>query len=69
MAKKHNPLSRAVEIAGSQHKLAEAIGYSQHAVWHALRRGRVSAEMALKIEKVTAGEVSAADLRPDLFGA
>lgn len=67
MAINQTPLSRAVQIAGSQHKLADAIGFSQHAVWHALRRGRVSAEMARAIEKATG--VAAADLRPDLFGA
>jgi len=62
-----NWFGRAVEIAGSEHRLAAAIGYSQHAVWHARRRGRVSAEMAVAIDKFTNGEVPKHALRPDLF--
>lgn len=66
---KNSSIVRAIKAAGSQHKLAELIGMSQHAVWHALnRRGQVSAEMAVKIEKALKSAVTAAELRPDLFG-
>lgn len=59
---------RAIEIAGSEHRLAKAIGYSQHAVWCARQKGRPSAEMALAIHKFTKGEVPKEALRPDIFG-
>lgn len=63
-----NPLNRAVAIYGSQSRLAEAIGYSQHAVWHALKRQRVSPEMALAIHSATRGKIRKEQLRPDIFG-
>lgn len=61
-------LARAVAIFGNQSKLAVAIGYSQHAVWHAFKRGRVSPEMAVAIHKATAGKIKKQHLRPDIFG-
>lgn len=68
MATDETPLARAVKYAGSQHKLAQITGYSQHAIWHAAQRNRASAEMALRIEKATSGAVTAHELRPDIFG-
>jgi DNA-binding transcriptional regulator YdaS (Cro superfamily) len=62
-----NLFKRAIEIAGSEHRLAKAIGFSQHAVWHARQKGRPSAEMAVAIDRFTKGEISRRDLRPDLF--
>lgn len=50
-------------------RLAAAIGYSQHAVWHAVQRGQVSAKMAVAIHKATKGKIRKAELRPDIFGA
>ncbi len=61
-------LARAVALAGSQSRLSRATGYSQPAINKACRRGRVSAELAIAIEHATAGAVSRAELRPDLFG-
>lgn len=61
-------LNRAIAIFGNQSRLADAIGYSQHAVWHALKRGQVSAKMALAIHRATNGKVKKHDLRPDIFG-
>jgi len=58
---------RAIEIAGSETRLAKAIGYSQHAVWHARQKGRTSAAMAVAIHRFTGGEVPKWHLRPDLF--
>lgn len=63
----NSPIIRAIKIAGSEAKLGAATGYSQHAIWQAKRKGRVSAEMAVRIERATQGLVSKAELRPDLF--
>lgn len=60
---------RAVEHAGSQQKLAEGIGCSQQQISYLLHTaGRISVEMAVKIEEATEGKVSRYDLRPDIFG-
>lgn len=60
-------VSRAVSIAGSQGKLAKAAGRSQNAIWHAISRGRISAELACDIHRATGGQVSRTSLRPDIF--
>jgi len=61
-------IKRAIKKVGSQKKLAEAIGLSQQGVSYLLNSSsRVSAEVAIKIERATAGEISRAELRPDLF--
>lgn len=66
-----NPVStlmaKAISLAGSEAKLARAMGYSQNAVWSAKRRGRVSAEMATAVDRATRGAVPREALRPDLF--
>lgn len=61
-------LEKALLIYGSQNALAKAIGYSQHAVWHACKKGRVSPGMAVAIERATNAVVLRGDLRPDIFG-
>lgn len=60
-------IEAAITIAGSEEKLGKAIGYSQNAIWHAKRRGRVTAEMAIGIERATNGAIPKHRLRPDLF--
>jgi len=60
-------MERAIAIFGSEAKLGEAIGYTQHAVWRAKRSGRPSAEMAVAIDLATNGIVSRYALRPDVF--
>ena len=60
---------RAIEIAGSEARLAKAIGFSQSAVWNARQKGRPSAEMAAAIHRFTNGQVSRHALRPDLWDA
>ena len=52
---------------GSQAKLAKAAGISQAGISHAKIENRVSAELAVIIDKATNGEVSKSDLRPDLW--
>lgn len=59
-------LETAISQLGSQAKLAEACGVKQQSIWQAKDSGRVSAELALLIEKATAGTVTAKGLRPDL---
>lgn len=62
-------IKRAIRIAGSEKKLGELVGRSQHAIWSAKELGRVTAELAVRIERATEGQVSRFDLKPDLFGA
>lgn len=54
---------------GSETKLARAAGFSQNALWHARRVGRVSGDLAAGIDRATAGRVSMARLRPDLIAS
>lgn len=57
----------AKRFGGSETKLATAAGCSQNAVWAAKRAGRVSAELAVALERATDGEVPRWRLRPDLW--
>lgn len=62
-------LQKAVEIAGSQAKLAEKIGANQQLVsyWlHGSVNG-VPPRYALAIEKATDGAVKRGELRPDIW--
>lgn len=58
---------RAVEVAGSQTRLAQLVGCSQQAVAKWIVRGRAPAERVLSIEAATNGAVTRHDLRPDLY--
>lgn len=62
-----SPIVRAIQIAGSEAKLATLVGCSQAAINKAKLAGRVSAEMAVKIEGAVGVERHA--LRPDLWPA
>jgi DNA-binding transcriptional regulator YdaS (Cro superfamily) len=59
--------ARAIRLAGSECKLAAALGYSQVAINKARRRGSVSPEMALAVHRFSGGAVPASALRPDLW--
>ncbi len=60
-------LRKAIETAGSQTALAEAVGTTQPRVSEWLNEaGQASAVFALRIEQATG--VSRHDLRPDVFG-
>ena len=62
-------LQKAVDVAGSQSKLAEALGISQQGVSYYLNQAeQVSAELAIAIDKFTNGQIKRSELRPDLFG-
>lgn len=51
-------IAKAVEILGSQNKLAEACGMSQPSVIKWLKGGGISAVSAKKIEDATQGKVT-----------
>lgn len=61
-------IRRAVEIVGGQAELSRRIGMSQPSV-HDLchRTKRLRADVAIRIEEATNGEVSRSDLLPDVF--
>lgn len=63
-------IQKAVEHCGSQAELARRIGGKarQGHVWKWLNAQRVSAEVAVQIERATSGVVTRHALRPDLFG-
>ncbi len=60
-------VQEAIKRAGSGAGLGRATGYSQNAIWQAMKRGRVSPKMALAIHRATNGAVPASSLRPDLW--
>lgn len=60
-------IERAISLAGSEAKLGREIGFSQVAVNKARRAGRASPRMALAIHRFSGGEVSAADICPDIW--
>lgn len=62
-------LQAAVDLFGSQAKLAKAIGFSQHAVWAALTKGAISPRMARAIHNATDGKIDKAVLCPEIFAA
>jgi DNA-binding transcriptional regulator YdaS (Cro superfamily) len=67
-----NPdICAAIEIVGSQAKLADAVGVRQQTISKLLlgQRNKVSAEIAVGIHDATAGKVPKWRLRPDLFEA
>jgi DNA-binding transcriptional regulator YdaS (Cro superfamily) len=61
-------IKAAIAQLGSEKKLGDAAGVSQHAIWSAKKKGRVTAELAAAIDRATAGRVSKSALRPDIFG-
>ena len=69
MSRRKKLIQAAVDRAGSQKKLADAIGLSQQGVsWLLRNAARVSAETAIAIDRFTKGEVPKEKLRPDIFG-
>lgn len=66
-APEQSALEKAIDLAGSEEKLGELIGYSQPAVNKAKKRGRASAEMAAKIDAALAPKITKTELRPDLW--
>lgn len=60
-------IEEAIKFAGSEKKLGNLCACSQNAIWNAKRAGRVSAELAVAIDRATQGQISKHQLRPDLF--
>lgn len=60
-------IKRAIELRGSQAKLADAMGCSQQQISYLLKADSITAEMAIKVDLATGGAVSKRDLRPDIF--
>ena len=60
-------LLEAVYSAGTQQKLAEAVGVTQQSVSDWLKRGYAPAEQCRKIEAFCG--IQCEDLRPDIFKA
>lgn len=64
-----NPVEKAIEIMGSQSKLAEAIGVTPSFVNQWLSGTRPVPPVRCKdIEAATGGKVTRLELRPDVFG-
>lgn len=59
-------IQRAIDIAGSQKKLADRCGVAQPTVWRWLHGGGIDARYVMKIVSATGGQIKAADIRPDL---
>lgn len=60
---------KAVEIKGSQAKLAAAMGCSQQQVSYLINYAHsISAEMAVAIDMATKGAIPRRVLRPDIYG-
>lgn len=62
-------VSRAVAIAGSQTELARLCGKKQGHVWNWLHQEKLTAEVAVLLDKATCGAVPKHITRPDLFQA
>ena len=58
----------AIKRAGSEKKLGEQIGFSQHAIWHAKKEGRCSPRMAAALDEWSGGFISRHELCPAIFG-
>lgn len=69
MSEALQPLQKAVRLFGSEEKLSRAAGFSQNAINQAKKRGRISAELAVGIERATNGEIPRWQIRPDLWDA
>lgn len=66
---RHPSLQRAIDLVGSQSKLAKLVGVrSQSAISRALLgEARLTAELAVAVEAATEGRVPRWELRPDLW--
>lgn len=58
-------LTQAIEKAGSQGRLARALGLKQQTIFGWKERGKVPAERVIEVERLTG--VSRHDLRPDIY--
>lgn len=68
MSKHRELVEQAIKLKGTQANLAAAMGCSQQQISYLLAAKRISAEMAVAIDRATDGVVSKEVLRPDLYG-
>lgn len=63
-------LQTAIDIVGGQTAMARALEVSQGQVWCWLHRDKrgAPADRAVAIERLTKGQVTRQQLRPDIFG-
>ena len=62
-----NAISKAIDCLGSQGQLAKSVNLSQSAIsQYVLGMKRPSAEVAIRIEAATNGQVKVEDIRPDV---
>ncbi|EMH4161621.1 helix-turn-helix domain-containing protein [Pluralibacter gergoviae] len=59
-------IQRAVEIAGSQKKLADLCGVAQPTVWRWLHGGGIDVKHVSAIVNATGGMIKPQEVRPDL---
>ena len=59
-------LLKLIKFAGGQSRLARGLGVSRQVVNEWVKRGRISAMMAIEAEKETNGYVTKGELRPDV---
>lgn len=65
---KHPLIFKACELVGGQVALAKSLGITQPGVsWLINKAKRPSAEIAIKIERATNGEITKEMLRPDVW--
>lgn len=63
-------LEKAIELAGSQEKLASMSDYSQAAISQMLNRDKkASIKGAVKFEKALHGQITRYEFRSDFFGS
>jgi DNA-binding transcriptional regulator YdaS (Cro superfamily) len=63
-------LQKAIDHCGGQAALATKLGRKQQNIWFWLHEAKkIPTEIALGIERVTDGAVTARELRPDVFKA
>jgi len=65
-----SPIQQAVELAGGQKALADALRVNPSLVWQWVNGHRpVAAHHCRAIEGATGGQVTCSQLRPDVFGS
>lgn len=61
-------LKPVIDFFGSQVAVARKINATPQMINHWIRRESVPAKWAVKIEQVTNGAITRAEIRPDIFG-
>jgi DNA-binding transcriptional regulator YdaS (Cro superfamily) len=61
-------LDRAIAVFETQDKFATALGIKSPSISEWRKRGRIPHERCAEIERLTGGQVTRAELRPDIWG-